>query len=657
MNGALFEILWRGWRGAFVQRARRLRQPRYLIAFLVSAAYFGFLVLPSLLGGSRRGRGAAAGAAALGADTAQLILLLASLALAVAATAIWAFAPAKPSLQLSEADIHLLLPAPLPRRKIIELSLWRQQAGLLLGALVVTLVRGYGSPAVRLERLIATWTLLTLFSLGSKGASLWKARLRELPRAAAAWRIAAAVAVAGAYWTAVGLALGAVLARATGGSAISPGQAPPLSPGRLQAFTEADLRGLLHTVAASREPTLSVLLAPFRWLAGGVLASRAQGPGGMPGLALPGLSGAGWLATGLFMACLVAAGYEWVVRSRARFEDAAVESARRRVERRARRPALPARTARVRRAEPFPLPAGGTAELAIYWKNLLIPGRTPLARRAVLALLPGAAAAALGSALGAPLPLLATAAGSGLLLMLLTPLLAGIGLRNDLRMDLLQVEVLRPWPVPGWRLVAAELLAPATTAWTFTLAGFGLLVGAALAAGDRLAAAGLPGLGGALAAAARGAGGVGGTGGVGGGGSLGVLGSVLALGAALLIAGVPVTLLSSAVQNLAALMLPGWVTLGADRRRGTSGLAGMRLLLLLGQLVALLLGLLPAALVVGAALLVEALLGVRPGTAQAPALAILGSLPVLAVVGLLVRAGGACWDRLDPSQEMLNPEP
>jgi ABC-2 type transport system permease protein len=653
MNGALFEILWRSWRGALVQRARRLKRPRYLVAFVLSAAYFGFLVMPSLLGVGRRQGGLAGGgggaAASLGADTAQLVLLLASLALAVVATAIWVFAPAKPSLQLSEADIHLLLPAPLPRRKVIELTLWRQQAGLLFGALVVTLVRGYGSPAVRLQRLITAWTLFTLLSLGSKGASLWKARLRELPRAAAAWRIAAAVAIAGAFWTAVGLAIGAVLRQAAAG----PG-APGAPPWLATPPTEAAVRGLLHRVATSRQPALTVLLAPFRWLAGGVLASRVQGRGGLPGLALPGLSGAAWAATALFMAALLAATYEWVVRSRARFEDAAVENARRRVERRVRRPALPQRTARVRRLEPFALAPTGRPEVAIYWKNLLIPGRTPLARRALQVLLPGAAVAAVGTALGAPPPLLATVGGCGLLIMLLMPLLAGVGLRHDLRMDLLQVEVLRPWPVPGWRLVAAELLAPATTAWSFTLAGFGLFLGAAIAARDHLAATALPGLDGALRAAA-GAAPAGGAAAAAGTGGMGVLGVLLALGTALLIAGVPVTLLSSAVQNLAALMLPGWVTLGPDRRSG-SGLAGMRLLLLLGQLVALLLGLLPAALVVGAALLLEFLLGIKPGLGQAPVLAILGSLPVLAVVGLLVRAGGACWDRLDPSQEMLNPD-
>jgi ABC-2 type transport system permease protein len=637
VNGALFELLWRSLRGSLVRRARRLRQPRYLITFLLSAGYFGFLVLPSLFNWARQARGPnAAGAGGMAAaglggpgGAARLLVMAAALAAAAGMTLMWALASSKPALRLGEADINLLLPAPVPRRKLIELALWKQQAGLLFGALVLTLFRGYGSPATRVTRLLTTWAVLTLIGLHSQGVSLWKARLRELPPPAARRRVGIAIAVAAAWWAAVVVTLWEALASPATAAAGAAGDGGG-----------AVLGDAIRRLASSPPPQLWALLAPFRWVVRAFLGAGAPGGGGSSGLGSPGLGGAA------FLALLVVAHYEWVVRSRARFEDAVLERARRQMDRRLRRPALPALTARARGREPFRLAPTGRPEVAIYWKNLLIPSRQPLARRLSLSALAAFAAYLVGTAIGAPLAYVAPVAGSGLMLMLLIPPFAGLNLRHDLRTDLLQLEILRPWPVPGWRLVAAELLAPATTAIGWTLTGFGLLMGAMLSAGGMLGEAGrlAP-----LARLTRTAAGPAGA------GAAGVMGVVVALGLALLIAGVPVTLLSSALQNVAALMLPGWMTLGPERRAG-SGLAGQRLLLMVGQFLAVAAGLLPALLLAGAALLAGSWLGMRPAPWQAPLLALLGALPVLAEVGLLVRAGGAFWDRLDPSQELLQPE-
>jgi ABC-2 type transport system permease protein len=667
VNRALLELLWRSSRGGLVRRARRLRQPRYLIAFLASAAYFGFLVLPGFLrwtrqagGPSGLGDGGAYGPAGIAGgasgDAAQLVLLWMALLLALGMTLLWALASSKPALGLSEADANLLLPAPLPRRKIIELAIWKQQAGLLSGALVVTLVRGYGTPATRLARLLTSWALLTLISLHGKGVSLWKARLRELAPAAARRRAGIAIALAAAYWLAVGLALNAALAGP--GAGAPPGAAAARAATAVASAASpasaglAAVRDALHRLAASPPPLLTALLAPFRWLAaaalgvgwrmGGAPPAGALSGGGLAGGGPRSGGGPGGLLAALFLAALLVAHYEWVVRSRGRFEDAVLERARRQLDRRRRRPALPPPASRARRREPFPLAPAGPPEIAIYWKNLLIPGRRPLARRAWLIVLAGVAAWAVGAASGSPAAYLAAAAGSGLMLMVTVPLFAGLNLRHDLRMDLLHVELLRSWPVPGWRLVAAELLAPATTALSWTLGGYAVLVGAVLAAGARLHAVsqalGWSGPG----APAGGAGG-------------GMVGAIVALATALLIAGIPISLLSSAVQNLAALMFPGWIALGPERRSG-SGLTGQRLLIFLGQMVALLVGLLPAALLVAAALLAGGWLGIPQRPWQAPFLALLASLPLLAEVAVLVRAGGAFWDRLDPAQELLSPD-
>ena len=701
MNAALFELVGRNLYGGLVRRARRLRQPRYLVAFLISVAYFGLVALPGFLHAVRPPAAASAATSPNPLDAAtfaklqeatQVATLVVALGLAAGATLLWIFASAKPALRLSEADVDLLLPAPLSRRQVIEYSIWKQQAGILFGALVITLIRGYGSPGTRLAKLFGAWALLTIFSLHAKGVSLWKARLGELPAAAARRRIAFAVAVGAAFWLTVALEVRAAAHGAAGW--LDAGEA-------------------LHRLASAPPPLLAVLVAPLRVLAATVLAGlrRQAGGGGfasfdtsLPGAA--GEAGGGWvlLAAGLLLAVLVVAHYAWVVRSRASFEDAALDNARRQASRRSRRPLSMARpkTARARQQEPFRLPAAGPPATAIYWKNLLIASRTPLSRRAWRIVLPGLAVWAAGAALGAPLAFVLPAALMGLMLMVLVPPFSGLNLRHDLRMDLLQLEVLRCWPLPGWRLVAAELLAPATTAVGWTLTGFGILLGALLACGgewplpapgspsalDAPSAPGDPALDAAHAAHAPNA-----TGGahvasaahatgsahaahavhgaafahgvdlaalrhgadlthaaLGGG-----LTAALALGSALLIAGVPVILLSSGLQNVAALLLPGWMMLGTERRAG-SGLAGQRLLMLVAQALGLLLGVLPGLLAAGAAALLLGVLGLPLAFWQAPLLALVACLPVLAEVGVLVRFGGALWDRLDPAQEMLNPE-
>jgi hypothetical protein len=256
-----------------------------------------------------------------------------------------------------------------------------------------------------------------------------------------------------------------------------------------------------------------------------------------------------------------------------------------------------------------------------------------------------------------PPPYIAMAAATGLMLMVVPPLIAGMNQRYDLRSDLLQLEVLRPWPVPGWRLVAAELLAPATTVLGWTLAGCGLLIGSLLASGGRLPIAIADDLGrlGGHRFAAFGLTGAAGSAGGAGGGAGGLLAVVLPLALGLLLVGVPITLLAVALQNLAVLVLPGWTRLGIERRAGSS-FAGLRLVVRLGHLVAIAAGLLPAALLVAAALFAASRLDVAPAPWQAPGLALVAALPLLAEVGLLVRLAGALWDRLDPSQDLLNPE-
>jgi ABC-2 type transport system permease protein len=620
VNRALWELLARDLRGRLRRRLRLLRKPRYLVASLVGAAYFLFFVVPRFGGAwvveRHGGPGGPAGFPGLGGQAtlagyrtvAAAVPLAIALVLALGTTLAWALASSQPALRLSEAELHLLLPAPLARRAVFSYALAKQQIGVLAGALIVTLLRGAAWPGQRLLRFVTSWTLLTLIDLHLKGVSLWKARLRDLPPARARLQVALACTLAALFWSALGGSLWRIAASAGGAL-------PPWDLAKLQAIVDGAAAGLP-----------GILLAPFVWLAR-PLTVFFLAPAG--GVALAG--------SALFALALLAAHYEWVLRSRGRFEEASLAAAQRRLRQQAaRRGGRRLPPPRARQREPFALPPAGRPEIAVYWKNLLLSGRSPLRGRALLLGALCGLLAAVNLAFGAPPALASSLGGVGIALMLCLPPFAGLWLRHDLRADLREVEILRAWPLAGRRLVAAELLAPATAALFTLCAGYGLLLAGVLPAW--LAAAG--GAVQPLFGAARG----------GAGPSWNA--AAVVLGACALPLGLAVALLSIAVQNLAALSLPGWMDLGFGQRR-TAAVTGMRLLVVLVHLVAMVLGLLPAALVLGALALLHALLGWSWHLAEAPVAALAAAAPLLAEVWALVRLAGSRWERLDPSAELL----
>ena len=65
----------------------------------------------------------------------------------------------------------------------------------------------------------------------------------------------------------------------------------------------------------------------------------------------------------------------------------------------------------------------------------------------------------------------------------MTPLMAGHQWRNDLRTDLLRIEVIRTWPIDGWRLFVSQVLPPAIIATLYASAAGGVLLISGIAAG------------------------------------------------------------------------------------------------------------------------------------------------------------------------------
>ncbi len=622
MTRALLELQLRLLRGRLHRWLRLLRQPRYLLGLLGVALWLGLFLGPALLravGGTLRvgGGGLDELLARLPPGTVDGPLTVAAFAAAAVVASGWIIPWRRAALHLNEAEIALLLPAPLRRSQVIAYALLRSQAGVLFGALILVVFASRGSPGQRLALLLVVWLLLTLWDLHAKARDLWHARLREMPRAAALRRRLAV----GAGWV---LYLGAA--------------GTTLMLAELQARTAAaGVRGrdsLIRYLEAlgtqAWETGASTLLAPLRWILAPLLAQ-----------------GAAERATALLVpAVLLTLHAVWVVRSQARFEDASLERARRLAD--AAEPAAKLRRTsdRARRRIPFPLPPAGHPAVAIVWKNLLQRGR----RRLSATLLLGAAALAAATLAVAFLPalpalrlaeiLLVLMGAGGAVLLLLFPLLSGLHLRTDLRTDLLHAEVIRPWPLPGTTLVAAEVAAPVVQAMLRALLGGGLLLGAHTGgwlrgrwSGDALGVKGLPD--GWLASL---------------GASDGV--ALLALVAGCLPLALGVSAVSTAVQNLAALLFPGWVRLGAVRQKGAARF-GQNLLVTWVLFLAVVIGVLPGLALAGAVVAVQWLAGLRLTAWELPILGVVAALPLLVEAAGLIWAAGRAWERLDPGQELL----
>ena len=113
-----------------------------------------------------------------------------------------------------------------------------------------------------------------------------------------------------------------------------------------------------------------------------------------------------------------------------------------------------------------------------------------------------------------------------------------------------------------------------------------------------------------------------------------------------------VSFFSSALQNLATLFVPAWMAHSADRGQGLAAV-GQRLVVSSALALALLLALIPSALLVGVAAVVQWWLGIPWSAWAFPIWGVLAAAPPLALGWLVVQAAGRLWERLDPSQEIL----
>lgn len=435
MIGALLYLRITSIRNLIAHRLGRLRQPKYLLGAAFAVAYFYYFVFRRISAARNAVALAGRDSESIGALAATFICVVLCLIAVVRVTYAWIWPPEKPGLAFTEPEIAFLFPAPITRKGLIHYRLLSAQVNILFSAVLITVVfnrSGYLG-GHRALHAIGWWIVLSTIDLHLSGTNLTLGRLRETSAHFRAWRLAA-VAVILAYVVAVGLSVAGPVAS----------YASDLGP---RSGTD-EMLSILRGSAAVYWLTL-----PFRIVLGPYLATTYSDFGAAIGPAL----------------LVLAAHYYWVSSTQVRFEEGSIAIAAKRAALRGaaqrgeslklgRKPkALPG---------PFPLHPGGLPEIAFLWKNLLSLRSSLFSRRAVGIVLGVCVWAYFGLK-----PIMAARRSSsdaiGFIVLVLCAIVAGYTLilgpqiaRQDLRNDLPNADLLKTYPMEGWRLALGELLAP-----------------------------------------------------------------------------------------------------------------------------------------------------------------------------------------------------
>ena len=428
MLSALLYLQFRSLANHFLQRARRLRQPRYLFGALIGGGYLFFMFsrsfLPLLRGGARGGPALFPG---MTPDTWEFIF---GCVLAVGAVLAWVVPHQRAALVFTEAEIAFLFPAPITRRTLVLFKLVRSQVSVLFTVFFLTIIsHGTNGLEGALLRAASWWVILSTINLHLLGSSF--ARTILLDHGLTLWRrrllvlALVGVVLAGAvYW--------------------ARGSVPPLGEGDLgspYAFG-------LYLGRVARSAPAEWLLLPFRGVVRPFVFSDH------PAIFARTI----WVALGI-----LGLHFLWVVQADVAFEEASLESSRRHAARiSALREGKGLRGAPAkRRRAPFRLAPTGSPAVAILWKNLLGAGQFFNARLAVtvLAWAVGVGYVVTGSAGRTVWP---QVIGYACLIITGWTLLLGPQfVRQDFRQDLALADLLKVYPLRGWQVALGELLTPA----------------------------------------------------------------------------------------------------------------------------------------------------------------------------------------------------
>jgi hypothetical protein len=290
----------------------------------------------------------------------------------------------------------------------------------LLWTLILARERFGASPWLRA---ISIWVLLTTISFHRLGASFVRTSLLEHGRIALRHRLVSLVLLGA-------LVVGLVWSIQDALPDLAAGWASGLTT-FLDALTEAAAR-----------PVPRVLLAPFRAMVRPLAAHTLSE----------------WLRAVGPAILLLVLHYVWVIRADTAFEEAAAEASLQRARRTATRGQRTPELAHRRIPVLFRLAPVGWAAGALLWKNLLAVVRMRRARTTAAAFLAGAlvAGSLSFSRSGAIAEVVGWLAATWAALMIV---IGPQWIRNDLRSDLLKLDLLRSYPLGGRAVVGAETAA------------------------------------------------------------------------------------------------------------------------------------------------------------------------------------------------------
>jgi ABC-2 type transport system permease protein len=517
MNDALRYLLWHSARNRLRGQIARLRRPRYLLAVVAGGLYFGTLLfnsrMPSPLTGST-------------SSTIGQLIYTALIFVTVASG--WIFGSDRPALVFSEAEVQLLFPAPLSRSALVRYKVVQAQIVVLFSVIIwVVLLRRGGTMLPFWMRAISLWIILSTLYLHRVGASLVRTSAVAHGRRGIRSN-AIPIAIVGAVILIVAITV--VRAIPTVRSALQLGAG-----------------GVALEQLVTSQP-LAAILFPFRLLVAPLFADSA----------------AHWLVATVPAFALMAVHYPWVTRTDAAFEEAVADAAAKRARAIAasrdtrRRPVIITEGAVSRPW--FPLAPTGHPAVAIVWKNVL--GYTRALRLTTVAILL-CGIVVIGTAVYSEVGDWSDLAQIGETLCaipIVMLIVLGPGfVRADLRQDLLQLDLLRSYPLRGSTIVAAEI---ASSTIILTVMQYVLLAFAALLSSFDVR-------------------------------------PPVPIAPAVLIALVALPMLNAialTVANGSALLFPGWVRLGDGRAQGIEAM-GQNVLAIFVSLIITFLALLPPLIV------------------------------------------------------------
>ncbi len=408
--GALWYLIRTQARNRVVRQAKRLKQPKYAVAFVLGLAYFWFLFFSPTRTSGRE------------PISNELFVIILPVIFVGTIVFTWLVGSDRSALAFTRPEVAMLFPAPISRRTLVLYRILQSQFAALFSTIIWMLIlRKSTSDLPAFARAMGVWLVFTTLSMHRLGVALSRAGVlergpRNLFKFTPALGVILAIVAAVAHsvrrdWT---------------------------------LLTEADgFRALGTQILSTLElPPAGIALLPVRLIFEPLVAS-----------------GLGDWALAMVPALLILALHVWwVLATETAFEEAAAEVSEKQAKDLAEVQARMHGVAKAKQKDvgrTIPLAPIGWPGMAILWKNAVWVMRTNQIRSLLLApgiVLFGALVFADGGSISTIIAGVAASLGSLLLLF-------GPGtMRNDLRADLQRLPLLRTLPIPGNELVAAEVM-------------------------------------------------------------------------------------------------------------------------------------------------------------------------------------------------------